>query len=89
MGTSLEQALMYAGMAKDIDSLKSLARAESSKVATLHRLLSAVLAVSGPIRVCGDMSSIPPAASISIIPDGDTFIVAHKNPPNLVVGGEE
>jgi hypothetical protein len=82
MNHQLEQALMHAGRANDIDELKDLARQESRRADQLLRLVSAVLAVSGPVRIHGDIADLALPGAFSVTKDGDDCIVAHQPAPN-------
>lgn len=77
----LEEALMFAGKAGDIDSLKSLARLEGDRADRLGQILTAVLAVSGPIRLPGDITEND-ALGYSFTRDGDGWVVEYKPQPN-------
>jgi len=78
----LEEALMNAGRANDIPSLKALARQESARADQLCQLLSAVLAVAGPIRIHGDIAHLASPGAFSVAQDGNNWIVRHENAPN-------
>ena len=71
---------MFAGMANDIRSLKALARAESRKAEIIQSLLSAVLEVSGPVRIRGNMNEVPPALGFVVAIDGDQWLIQNKKP---------
>jgi hypothetical protein len=51
MNAQLEQALYYSGQAKDIESLKALARQESNRADRMAQMLVAVLKASGPVVI--------------------------------------
>lgn len=73
---SLETALMFAGAAKDIASLKSLARRESRRADEIESLLVSVLKKTGKVVIANPVDAQNDGFSLSLLEGGKMIVEA-------------
>lgn len=83
--SELEKALHFAAEAKDIDSLKALARAEARRADLLHRVLAAVLRVTDAV---GPESGIELPADV-LVGDLDSYFLERTAAGGVYIFAEK